>query len=212
MSWGEIKKAVNSQLEIPLDDRMRYYYGFYPRGIQFKHVGHINSNIVYTWDNSHMLLVKGSGLIAELEALAISGAPYSNCRSSLRVILDAGTDTERTFTLSTNTNSTLNGNSKISVNINSPESSFNTWNNFNGAANTSYTVNGPIIFKKSLDVYDSGAITLWNSNYNMQAGGRVTYLLDDAGGGLVPKNQFQKIPGGKFRENVSDISERGCAA
>ena len=65
MSWDEIKKAVNSDLNVPLDERATYFEGLFPRGLVSKKVTH---ELKYSTEGqeSVMLEISGRGFVSSI--------------------------------------------------------------------------------------------------------------------------------------------------
>lgn len=80
MSWDEIRKAVNSDLSVPLNERMGYVGGVVPRGIVQKTI----SKSTTTSFTGTVLDITGKGLLIA----ASTGGNQVNCRSSMTIIID----------------------------------------------------------------------------------------------------------------------------
>lgn len=99
MSWGEVKK-VNSDLSVPLNDRMGYVAGNMPRGVIQKSVSKGITGDGSTF-NGTILDISGRGVVS-----GISTSRYNDsCRAIVTVDIDNG---KKTITVSSGASVSVN--------------------------------------------------------------------------------------------------------
>lgn len=160
MSWEEIKKAVNSDISVPLNKKLEYVDGIVPRGIPFTQK--IFTGIV----NGNALSIQGHGYLLEATANAVY-ADYNTYRSHIIIYLDENTDRETVIDITATTSGTT---SALKIDTNS------IFNKFSYCATNTIgdkqTLLSNIVpeFKKSLRVYSDSQPNTYPS---------VSYILID---------------------------------
>ncbi|MGN0337907.1 MAG: hypothetical protein ACI4EE_10480 [Lachnospiraceae bacterium] len=168
MGWDEVKKAINSDLNVPLNERMTYIDGILPRGLNGNTVSKSGSNY-----NGELLNITGRGFICIAKALG-SVDPNNKVylSATMDIYIDENTDNSRYIKLYAYSSSS---NSSPSASI-----SFDKDNLFQTLSiepsillqNDSRIINKPIEFKESLRVNVSIA-----NSFSYTASVTITYAI-----------------------------------
>lgn len=154
MSWGEVKK-VNSDLSIPLDERMGYVVGAVPRGVISKCISSTG-----TGAEVEILNIEGSGGITEMTVTgAVNAATFGGYTANIKVYIDENTSDSKTIIFHGNGNYHGLSTNTVSIDINNVICDVDLSNDAEITTNGSYVINAPIIFKKSLRVVFYGQIS-----------------------------------------------------
>lgn len=148
MSWGEVKK-INSDLNVPLDERMGYVGGIIPRGTVQKQV---TKQISYSDGvfNGEILSVNGKGALASAVVTCYAGST-TDAYSACEIDIDDGS---RIITIGDITTNTTKGKAGFYVDLSASFSDIGVMDEseISIPADAYYTVNKPILFEKSLKV------------------------------------------------------------
>lgn len=163
MSWGEVKK-INSDLNVPLNERMGYVGGVIPRGA-IKKV--IQSNTPRA--KATILDISGKGVVDKVE-LAVSSLNNWNAAGSILVYIDG----ELLFTIS-DSYSVPSGSRTTSVKYDVNSCVCSDYKNIEvGKENI---LNLPLIFNKSLKIVHNSQSSNANGGSSAYDTAYITYGL-----------------------------------
>lgn len=143
MSWGEVKK-INSDLSMPLDERMKYINGILPRGIANKNV---SKTVKLSSFSGEVLNISGSGVVM---GATCSCESYNETYARISIDIDNG---EKIITIGDTVQRTSGVNTSFAFDIDSSTSDFLESDNvLDVPVNSRKTINFLIEYKKSLVV------------------------------------------------------------
>lgn len=146
MSWEEIWKAVNSDIQTPLNEKMEYIGGIVPR-LPKKQIALKASDL--TASEKTVLSLSGKGFVTNVCVRANSSNYPNYYPVTVKLYLDQGTAKQRIITFSNRENDFAN--IAIDVNQMTSDSQMSDGSSF---ANTNVVLNDPrlLMFDKSLKV------------------------------------------------------------
>lgn len=174
MSWGEIKK-INSDLSMPLDERMSYISGIIPRGVEKKSItGNVGVSVSVDGQNITasdskevvVLEIDGSGMISSIIVkIPKSNSNYANIRQHSATI-SVYCDGKEAFSATRETDATI-----FALDINQ-------------MYKEGESTNVPILFKKKLiikaEVSITASVTLtpnYSGNASVDCRPQITYAI-----------------------------------
>lgn len=166
MSWDEIKKAVNSDIQVPLNEKIEYVYGVVPRGIK-KHI--TKKSVTESSYNGVIVSITGKGVIHSA-AVSVTSTNLQHYEK-LQIVIDGDktiTIGEAVFSYSKNTNASLTYVPSDMLSTIPPDDFPMTV--LPGKAET---INKPIFFEESLTV----EVSLNMTTNNQASSASITYGL-----------------------------------
>lgn len=143
MNWDEVSR-INSDLMVPLDERMKYINGILPRGIASKNV---SKTVKLSSFSGEVLNVSGSGVVM---GATCSCESYNRTYARISIDIDNG---EKIITVGDTVQRTSGINTSFAFDIDSSTSDFSESDNvLDVPTNSKKTINFPIKYKKSLVV------------------------------------------------------------